>query len=258
MNYLKKLSLFLICLITFSSILSFKANASEEYYDFNFAEINTSIKIPKGLITFTKNVSSADPNLKILKASADELRVMFDKNHIYLETMPEDLSFEIILYGKELENVKDFNDMSDEEIKTALKKFEEESKKSSSDTVYNVELYKNDVSTYFVIDFLTETDVTVYARKYYTVAQGCEVSIALQTKTPSATDANDSTTYTFKEEYVNQLQDIVDNTNYAPMKVTLKDSAVFREIMGYLLGLAITIGGLGLILFLLIKTTKKR
>ena len=52
-----------------------EASGSGEYTDYTFAQINTRIRVPKSMITFTNSVTSADPNLSRINASADQLRI---------------------------------------------------------------------------------------------------------------------------------------------------------------------------------------
>ncbi len=234
------------------------SKADDSYTSYSFPQINTTISIPKSMITFTSSVTSADPNLKKLNASADELRIMFDKNNLYLETMPENLSYEIVLGGVKKDGLKAFTDMSEAELNQAYSDYEAKCKAASSDTVYSMSTYKTNGNIYFVVDFNTVSeDVIVYSRKYYTVAEGCEISIALQTKMLSAGDPNDRTTYVFNEEAANTIRDIVDRTSYSRMKEHFTDTSMFSELFGYIGGIVITIGGLALILWLLIKTTSK-
>lgn len=230
----------------------------DEYVYYTFPQINTRIAIPKSMITFTNSVTSADPNLSKIGASADQVRIMFDKNNLYLEAMPENLSYEVILGGVKRNDLQNFNDMSDEELKKAYDEYEAKCRAASMDTVYSMSTYNNGNYTYFVEDFSTiSNDVTVYSRKYYTVAEGCEIYISLQTKMVSAGDPNDSTTYVFDEAAAMVARDIVDRASYSPMKEHFTDTSMFSELFGYILGIAVTIGVLALILLLLIKTTSK-
>ena len=235
-----------------------EASGSGEYTDYTFAQINTRIRVPKSMITFTNSVTSADPNLSRINASADQLRIMFDKNNLYLETMPENLSYEVILGGVKKDGLKNYSDISSDELAEAFEEYENHCRQAEYDTVYSVSRYNGPSGIYFVADFCTTTDeTTVYSRKYYTIAEGCEISIALQTKLPSAGDPNDTTTYIFNEDAAGVAKDIVDNVSYSQMKEHFTDTSMFSELFGYVLGIVVTIGGLGLILWLLIKTTSK-
>lgn len=230
----------------------------KEYVEYTFPQINTKISVPKSMITFTSSVTSADPNLGRLGASADELRVMFDKNNLYLETMPENLSYEIILGGVKKSDLKSYNDMSEDELNAAFEEYKAKCGEAASDTIYSSYIYKSATNIYFVIDFSTlSEDVTVYSRKYYTVAEDCEISIALQTKMMSAGDTNDGRTYVFNEEAAATAEDIVNRTSYSRMEEHFTDTSMFSELFGYILGIIVTIGVLALILLLLIKTTSK-
>ena len=235
-----------------------EVSGSVEYTDYTFAQINTRIRVPKSMITFTNSVTSADPNLSRIGASADQLRIMFDKNNLYLETMPENLSYEVILGGVKKDGLKNYSDMSSDELDEAFKEYENHCRQAEYDTVYSVSRYNGPSGIYFVADFCTTTDeTTVYSRKYYTIAEGCEISIALQTKLPSAGDPNDTTTYVFDEAAAGVARDIVDNVSYSQMKEHFTDTSMFSELFGYVLGIVVTIGVLALILWLLIKTTSK-
>ena len=229
-----------------------------EYVDYTFPQINTQISIPKSMITFTNSVTSADPNLNKIGASADQLRIMFDKNNLYLEAMPENLSYEVILGGIKKNDVKNFKDMSAEELRQAYNDYEAKCRSASMDTVYSMTTYRTGDNIYFVEDFSTlSNDVTVYSRKYYTIAENCEIYISLQTKMLSAGDSNDSSTYVFDEAAAAVARDIVDRVSYSPMKEHFTDTSMFSELFGYILGIVVTIGVLALILLLLTKSTSK-
>lgn len=233
-------------------------SGNTEYIDYTFPQINTQISIPKSMITFTNSVTSADPNLNKIGASADQLRIMFDKNNLYLEAMPENLSYEVILGGIKKNDVKNFKDMSEEELRQAYNDYEAKCRSASMDTVYSTTTYRTGDNIYFVEDFSTlSNDVTVYSRKYYTIAENCEIYISLQTKMLSAGDSNDSSTYVFDEAAAAVARDIVDRVSYRPMKEHFTDTSMFSELFGYILGIVVTIGVLALILLLLTKSTSK-
>lgn len=257
-HFHKFLLLSILFTFAFSPVLTaFAAPAEDAYYEFSFAKINTTIRVPKDFITFTRNVTSADPNLSVIGASADQMRVMFEKNDLYLETMPKDLSYEIVLGGKKGVNAPDYRTLSEEQLTEAFTAFKAQTDNNTIDTIYQYNIYRSADNVYFVVDFLTTTDVKVYTRKYFTIVEGCEVSVALQTKSPGIGDPNDVSAYQFDEQYAAQVLNTVNQLSFSQMNESLADSTIFQELLGYVLGIGITIGGLALILWLLIKTTSK-
>lgn len=235
-----------------------KSSVSETtYVTYKFAPINTYIDVPKDFITFTRKVSSADPNLSKIGASAEQLRTLMESSDAYMETMPKDMSYEIVLSGKKGINSRNLNELSKDELSEFKENYTKQLNSAESDTIFKVDTYSTGENVYLVADFKTTSDTTVYSRKYYTIQEGCEITIALQTKLPSAGDPNDSTTYIFDENVASNLKTIVDKMHYEPMKASITDSSIFNELMGYIFGIVVTIGGLGLILFLMIQSTKK-
>jgi hypothetical protein len=230
--------------------------ASAKTYTYKLSQINTAINIPQDFITFTRQVTSADPNLSKVGASAEQLRTLMESSNTYLEAMPTDMSYEIVVSGTATED-KSFSEMSDAELAEYVAQCITSYSEAEDDSLFTISTYETGAYTYIVADFKTTTDTVVYSRSYFTVAEGMAVTIAVQTKLPGKGDPNDTTTYEFDDDVAAQLKSIVDSASYSPMKVGITDSSWFNEITGYIFGIIVTIGGLGLILFLLIQSTKK-
>lgn len=222
------------------------AYAAETKY--SFSDLNLVVSIPDELITFTRNITSANRNLSLLDTDADTLRIKFEQQGIYLESFPKDISYEIIITGHDLSNgIKNFNEMNDSELNDNLVKYTQQCKSVATDTINSVSLYNNGNTNFYVIDFSSNSEgIIVHALKYYTVMNGKEISFSLQAKE-----------HELNETQNNQLKNIVDTSQFQEVNASISESPIFTELTGYIGGIIITVGVLGLIVFFMSKATKK-
>lgn len=237
-------ALFAILLIFSVTLASYAATQT-----YSFSDLDIEIKVPSELAVFTRNVTSADKNLKLVDTSADELRIMFAQYGIYLEAISTDVSYELVVSGKDASNdAKDLNTLNDSEINEGLQAYKKKCESVVTDEIMDVTTYKNNSAIFYQVDFKTlSNDVTVYARKYYTVMQGKELNFTVQSKSTVVTD-----------EQADQLKSVVDSTVYKQIDQTITESPVFTELVGYLIGILITVVVLGGIVLLFKASTKKQ
>ena len=216
---------------------------------YSFSDLDIEIEVPSELAVFTRNVTSADKSLELIQTTSDELLVMFQEYGIYLEAFPTDVSYELVVSGKAVsEDIKDFNTLSDAELKQGLQTYREKCESVTTDEIIDIKTYKNNTTIFYQADFKTVTEnVTVYVEKYYTVMQGKELNFTVQSKDVAVTDVQAS-----------QLKAIVDSTVYKQVNPSIFESPIFTELSGYLLGLFLTVGVLGGIILLVIKSSNKK
>lgn len=233
--------------------LLFVIAGASDYYAaskiYKIAELDVQVEIPSGLTAFTRNVTSADPGLDIINSSADAVRMMFEQHNIYLEAFPDNVAYEIVISGKSVaDGTKDYSTLSYSEINEGLQKYKAVCEAVATDTINNVGVYKNDTTTYYQVDFSsTSNDVTVYARKYYTVMQGKEISFTMQSKSNELSD-----------DMTVQIKSVVDSAVYKDIKSSILDSPYFTEIAGYLFGILVTVAVIGAFIVVMKKSTKKQ
>ena len=216
---------------------------------YSFSDLDIEIAVPSELAVFTRNVTSADQNLALIDTTSDELLVMFEEHGVYLEAFPTDVSYELVVSGKAVsEDVKDFNTLSDLELKQGLQAYREKCESVGTDEIIDVTTYKNSSTIFYQVDFKTvSNDITVYVKKYYTVMQGKALNFTIQSKDTAVTDLQSS-----------QLKAVVDSTVYKQVDPSIFESPLFTELTGYLTGMLITVGVLGGFILIVIKSTKKK
>jgi len=216
---------------------------------FSFSDLDIAIDVPSELAVFTRNVTSADKSLDLINTTSDELLVMFQEHGIYLEAFPTDVSYEIVVSGKVVsQDVKDFDTLSESQLNEGLQTYKEQCEAVQTDEITSVTTYKNNSTTFYQANFKTvSNDVTVYVQKYYTVMQGKELNFTVQSKDTAVTDSQAS-----------QLKALVDSTVYKQVNPSIFESPIFTELTGYLFGLLITLGVLGGIILVVIKSTSKK
>ena len=216
---------------------------------FSFSDLDIAIDVPSELAVFTRNVTSADKSLELIQTTSDELLVMFQEYGIYLEAFPTDVSYELVVTGKAVsEDIKDLNTLSDAELKQGLQTYREKCESVTTDEIIDIKTYKNNSTIFYQANFKTVTEnVTVYVEKYYTVMQGKELNFTVQSKDVAVTDVQAS-----------QLKAVVDSTVYKQVNPSIFESPIFTELSGYLLGLLLTVGVLGGIILLVIKSSNKK
>ena len=118
-------------------------------------------------------------------------------NNIYLEAIPKttDINYEILINGKNADSdVKNFNETDDASL---LSQFDEYVKtcdnidnSSVTENVTSSQLYKNDTTSYFVVDVksVSNNKVTTYVKKYYTVMMGKSITYTIQSNGSEISD----------------------------------------------------------------------
>ena len=240
---------FFCFLLTVTFIFSGACASYAAVKTYSFSDLDIEIAVPSELAVFTRNVTSADQNLALIKTTSDELLVMFEEHGVYLEAFPTDVSYELVVSGKSVsDDVKDFNTLSDLELKQGLQAYREKCESIGNDEIIDVTTYKNNSTVFYEVNFKTvSNDITVYVKKYYTVMQGKELNFTVQTKDSEVTDIQSS-----------QLKAVVDSTVYKQVDPSIFESPVFTELTGYLSGMLITLVVLGGFILIMIKSTKKK
>lgn len=216
---------------------------------YSFSDLDIEIQIPTELAVFTRNVTSADKNLELIHASADQLRVKFQQYGIYLEAFPNDVTYELVVSGKTVsEELKAFNTLSETELSDGLQAYKEKCQSVETDELLGVSIYKNDTTSYYIAEVKSvSNDVTVYIKKYYTIMQGKEINFTIQSKLSPVS-----------LEQSNQLQAVVDSAVYKPIDSSITDSPIFSELTGYFVGFLITVVILGAFIFVMSRSTRKK
>lgn len=249
MKFKKRFKRIFCCVLT----LLFVVGGTSDYYAaskiYKIAALDVQVEIPSGLTAFTRNVTSADPGLDLINSSADEVRVMFEQYNIYLEAFPDNVAYEIVLSGKDAPaGTKDFNAMDPSEINDGIHAYKTVCESVATDTVTDITTYRNNTTTYYQVDFSSTTnDIKVYARKYYTVMQGKEISFTIQSKNAE-----------INNDMAAQLTAVVDSAVYKNIRASITDSPYFTEIAGYLFGILFTVGIIGVFIIVMKKSTKKQ
>lgn len=243
-----RIEMFFCCILSLSIIF---CNATLLYAatkTYKFADLDVQVEVPTELNVITRNVTSADPALELIKSNAESMHVTFEQQNIYMEAFPDDVAYEIILSGKTAaDGTKDFNTINASAFNEGLQEYKKLSETSSTDKVQRADVYRNGTTSYYVIDFVSKTnDITVYCRKYYTVMQGKEISFTIQSKSNEINDSMSS-----------QLTSIIDSAVFKNIDPSITDSAVFNELTGYLFAFAVTIGILSFLIYIMNKSTKK-
>jgi uncharacterized membrane protein len=228
--------------------------AAEDRTSFKFADLNLSVSVEKGLICFTRNVTSNNAGLDLIGTSdVEELRSMMQINNIYLEIVPTDVSYEILIQGKDKTvSDKNYSELSSEELKQSyndyIATYNHIENNSVTEDIQTSELLKiNDVD-YIVtnVKSVANNDKITYLKKYYTIHNGKVINFTLQTNGKEI-DSNMSKI----------LLDIVSSGEYKTIKKSVFDNGYLSELLSTLLRLIIPIAVLALIVFIVNRSTKK-
>ena len=145
---------------------------------FKFADIDLVVDVPKELICFTRTTTNNNSYLE--KLGVDEAAVLTNNmiaNKIHLEAVPEDVNYEVVIYGNTASNsLSSFNELDEDSLDSLYKEYVASQSSINNDNIKE-ELLNSSIVTindipYFVTDvYSLSNDVTVYTRKYYTVCQ---------------------------------------------------------------------------------------
>lgn len=221
---------------------------------YKFSDINLQVSIPNELICFTQAVTSNNAYLDLIGADdVEELRSLMKVNHIYLEAVPQDVSYELIVSGKDIsDTAKDFNTLSDAELSETFQNYlnisDDIHNESVTEKVTNSYIERLNDIPYFVTDVtsVANNEVTVYVRKYYTVMMGKAISFFIQSNGQELT-----------ENMEQILKNVVASAEYKTIKKSILENSFFSEIVATLVTLLIPIALLALVVFITTKSTKK-
>ena len=183
----------------------------------------------------------------------EELRSLMVVNHVYLEAVPQDVRYELIISGKEAGSAStDFTELSDTDLDSLFNEYLQK-----SDAIDNESVTENITASaiehvngipYFVtsVKSVANNQVTVYMKKYYTVMQGNAISFFIQ----SNGEEIDSAT-------AQLLTDVVTSAQYKTIHKSILENAFFTEILASIVTLAVPILLLALIVYLVEKSKKK-
>ncbi len=229
-------------LVMLMSIVLIMANTTAVYAgtkEYKIADLDVVIKLSDELYALTRGVTAADPALKILDVTAEEIRMTFPENNVYLEAFPNPVEYEIVLTGFKVsaESVKDFDGLSDDEILNTINK--------AQGSTYFVETVNN--VKYVVADMTTDDPtVPIYIRKYTTVKNGISKSLSLQSQK------------VIDKDIEKVFNDALNSLEYKQVDPSISDSPYFAEITGTIIAGVGTIGILLLVLYLFARLDKKK
>lgn len=240
---------FLTALFTSMIILATTILVFAEEKEYSISAINLILNVTDELNVLTRNVSEGNPALEILDADAIELQNSYLQNHVYLDAFPDNLQYEILVTATDVNNsqAKNFSELSEADFMDYCDKLTEQFASSEKESLLEMKIYENDTAKYiYTYTHSTFDDVSVYAAKYYTVMNGYNYNYTLQSN-DLPIDGILST----------QLKDIVDSAQYTEVKSSITESGLFMELYETFIGFGITVLVLGVLLFLLIRSTKK-
>lgn len=253
---LKKALTFAGTSLIIASTFNTAVYAADSSTTYKFPDISLQVSVPDTLVGFTRNVTSNNAYLdRVGTDDVEELRSLMITNNIYLEAIPKttDINYEILINGKNADSdVKNFNETDDASL---LSQFDEYVKtcdnidnSSVTENVTSSQLYKNDTTSYFVVDVksVSNNKVTTYVKKYYTVMIGKSITYTIQSNGSEISD-----------DYADILLSIVDSAEYKTIKKSILDNQFVSEIFTTVITVLIPILILALIVFIVNKSTKK-
>jgi uncharacterized membrane protein len=240
-------------LMTFLLMITlFVTTAQAATTEYKFADIDVSVSVPNDLITFTRSVTSNNANLDLLGVDdVEELRALMKINNVYLEAVPSDVSYELIISGKDSNN-SDFNTLSDSDLDTLFKEYIAASDNIDNDhvteKVTDSSIQRENNAVYFVTDVtsVSNNDITIYMKKYYTVMLGKAVSFSIQSNGQELTD-----------EMQQILLDVVRSANYKTIHKSIFENEYVSEIIATIITLAVPIAILAVVVYFVTKSKTK-
>lgn len=217
---------------------------------YSTSDLDIIVEVPTDLKVITRAVTSADPNLSLLNADAEELKILFSKYNIYMEMFPEDISYEIVISGNTTED-KGFLELNNSEFNEGLNSYKENIESSQESTVTEYKSYSNDKARFYMISSINKSpETTTYVDIYYTVMRGKAITFTMQSTKELSAQAKD------------MLKTVIDNTTFTEVKASLSESSTFNEIIGTVYALLIPIvilaAIIGIVEYANVKAKKKR
>ena len=237
-----------MCVATFTD-----AYAAGDTNNFKFSDIDLSVKVPKELICFTRTTTNNNSYLE--KLGVDEASVLTNNmiaNKIYLEAVPEDVGYEIVVYGNTAsKNLGNLNELSEDELNSLYNEYVASQSAINNDNIKeeleSSELIKINDIPYFVTNIHSvSNDVTVYSQKYYTVVHGYIYTYAIQSKTNRVS-----------EDMTANAKSIISSASYAKVRKSLFENSVISETLSNIITVGIPIIILAIILYVLVKVGPK-
>ena len=237
-----------MCVATFTY-----AYAAGDTNNFKFSDIDLSVKVPKELICFTRTTTNNNSYLE--KLGVDEASVLTNNmiaNKIYLEAVPEDVGYEIVVYGNTAsKNLGNLNELSEDELNSLYNEYVASQSAINNDNIKeeleSSELIKINDIHYFVTNIHSvSNDVTVYSQKYYTVVRGYIYTYAIQSKTNRVS-----------EDMTANAKSIISSASYAKVRKSLFENSVISETLSNIITVGIPIIILAIILYVLAKVGPK-
>lgn len=237
-----------MCVATFTY-----AYAAGDTNNFKFSDIDLSVKVPKELICFTRTTTNNNSYLE--KLGVDEASVLTNNmiaNKIYLEAVPEDVGYEIVVYGNTAsKNLDNLNELSEDELNSLYNEYVASQSAINNDNIKeeleSSELIKINDIPYFVTNIHSvSNDVTVYSQKYYTVVRGYIYTYAIQSKTNRVS-----------EDMTANAKSIISSASYAKVRKSLFENSVISETLSNIITVGIPIIILAIILYVLVKVGPK-
>ena len=237
-----------MCVATFTY-----AYAAGDTNNFKFSDIDLSVKVPKELICFTRTTTNNNSYLE--KLGVDEASVLTNNmiaNKIYLEAVPEDVGYEIVVYGNTAsKNLGNLNELSEDELNSLYNEYVASQSAINNDNIKeeleSSELIKINDIPYFVTNIHSvSNDVTVYSQKYYTVVRGYIYTYAIQSKTNRVS-----------EDMTANAKSIISSASYAKVRKSLFENSVISETLSNIITVGIPIIILAIILYVLLKVGPK-
>lgn len=237
-----------MCVATFTY-----AYAAGDTNNFKFSDIDLSIKVPKELICFTRTTTNNNSYLE--KLGVDDASVLTNNmiaNKIYLEAVPEDVGYEIVVYGNTAsKNLGNLNELSEDELNSLYNEYVASQSAINNDNIKeeleSSELIKINDIPYFVTNIHSvSNDVTVYSQKYYTVVRGYIYTYAIQSKTNRVS-----------EDMTANAKSIISSASYAKVRKSLFENSIISETLSNIITVGIPIIILAIILYVLVKVGPK-
>ena len=235
-------------------LMTFKyAYAAGDTNDFKFSDIDLSIKVPKELICFTRTTTNNNSYLE--KLGVDEASVLTNNmiaNKIYLEAVPEDVSYEIVVYGNTAsKGLSNLNELSEDDLNSLYNEYVASQSAIDNDNIKeeleSSELIRINDIPYFVTNIHSvSNDVTVYSQKYYTVVRDYIYTYSVQSKTNRVSD-----------DMTANAKSIISSAEYTKVRKSILENTIVSETLSNIITVGLPILILAAILFIILKIEPK-
>lgn len=174
---------------------------------FTIEELGLTVVIPAGLSTLTQDIAEDDPLLETLGIDRDTLLEYYIENNIYLNSLPQGITYEVVISCVEdttIALMKDLRYASEDDmdvfIDGLIEGFE-----SVGSTYISSETYTHPQAKFMKIySESSVSGVTTQTVQYYTVVDGKGISIVLSSYSGEITDEMEA-----------ELREIVDSAEFA-------------------------------------------